>query len=200
MVPLSDLLLEVDRLWVPISDGRVCLRIIGASALMLQTSYNRGTKDGDVLETDALAEPLKRQLLTLAGENSSLHQKHRMYIQIVASGLPFLPQPPLWRRVVELSHRLHHFDVEALDVVDVVISKLFRFSANDQADIAAMIDLDLVDHPSLVERFVNAMERFEGDARAEEELPACIENLKQVERDFLQVAETLIELPRWMRD
>jgi hypothetical protein len=46
--------------------------------------------------------------------------------------------------------RLHWL---ALDVVDVAVSKLKRFHANDQADIGAMIARGLVSHERLVERF-----------------------------------------------
>ena len=38
------------------SSAKVRLRVIGSSALMLQTDYARGTKDSDVLETADLTE------------------------------------------------------------------------------------------------------------------------------------------------
>jgi hypothetical protein len=41
---------------------------------------------------------------------------------------------------------LAHFRIEVLDVVDVVVSKLKRFHANDLRDIEAMVDRDLVPH------------------------------------------------------
>lgn len=72
-----------------------------------------------------------------------------------------------------------------------------RFHANDQSDIAAMIDLGLVPHAQLIERFRAAVDEFSGDARAEE-LPVYVARLHRVERDMLGVAESEIELPSWI--
>jgi hypothetical protein len=49
----------------------------------------------------------------------------------------------------------------------------------------------------LVERFRAAVDAFSGDARAED-LPRYVRNLHRVERDFLLVPETEIELPDWI--
>lgn len=87
------------------------------------------------------------------------------------------------------------------DVVDVVGSKLKRFSANDQADIDAMIQHGLVPHHALLDRFRSAVDVFACDARAED-LPKYVEHLHRVERDLLDVEETAIELPSlfWTAD
>jgi hypothetical protein len=84
-----------------------------------------------------------------------------------------------------------------LDVVDVVVSKLKRFNANDQSDIDAMIERGLVPHDRLIDRFRAAVDEFMGDARAED-LPKYVANLHRVERDMLVVPETEIELPSWI--
>lgn len=48
MASISDFLEEIDRRWVAAAEvGKIRLRIIGSSALMLQTGYERGTKDSD---------------------------------------------------------------------------------------------------------------------------------------------------------
>ncbi|MFS8070703.1 MAG: hypothetical protein ACMG6S_30425, partial [Byssovorax sp.] len=82
-------------------------------------------------------------------------------------------------------------------VVDVVVSKMKRFSANDQSDVQAMIDRDLVPPAQLVSRFRAAVDVFSGDARAED-LPCYVRRLHRVERDMLGVPETDIELPDWI--
>ncbi|MGA2079014.1 MAG: hypothetical protein ABSH53_00120 [Holophaga sp.] len=38
-----------------------------------------------------------------------------MYLDIVAGGLPFLPLIPIWHPLEDLSAKLAHFRVEALD-------------------------------------------------------------------------------------
>src|SRR6185295_7099272 len=135
MARLESLLLDIDRLWSLRTDEArlVGLRIIGASALMAQTGYDRGTKDSDVLETLDLSNAVKSELLRLAGPGSALHAQHRTYVQLVPNGVPFLRQNARWNSLAELNKELANFEAEVLDVVDVVVAKLKRFSANDQA-------------------------------------------------------------------
>lgn len=144
-----------------------------------------------------VALSVKRELLELAGRLSSLHRKWSLYVEIVGNGLPFLPQAPRWNSLPELDARLRHFRIRVLDVVDVVVSKLARFEANDQADIDAMVERGLVPHDALIERFRSAVYMFELDARAPD-LPKYVANLHRVERDMLDVDETEIDLPSWI--
>jgi hypothetical protein len=188
----EDFLRAIDAAWGQTAP-RIPLRIIGSAALFLQTQYRRGTKDGDVLETDEISQATRAQLIALAGENTTLHKRHRVYIDIVGNGIPFLPRRPNYHFVPALS-TLVHFEVSVLDVVDVVVSKLKRFHANDQSDIQAMIDGEHVPHEKLIERFRTAVDWWTGDPRADQ-LPRYLKNLNRVERDFFGVAETSIELP-----
>jgi hypothetical protein len=48
---IHDFFREPDAAWGIPAPAKIRLRIIGSSALMLQTDYARGTKDTDVLET-----------------------------------------------------------------------------------------------------------------------------------------------------
>ena len=80
---------------------------------------------------------------------------------------------------------------------DIVVSKLKRLNQNDIDDIKAMAGKNLLDHKKLVSRFESAVDRFSTDARAED-LPTYIRNLNRIERDFLGVPESRIELPGWM--
>ena len=50
MQAVEAFLKDIDAAW-PSAHAKIRLRIIGSTALMLQTSYERGTKDSDVLET-----------------------------------------------------------------------------------------------------------------------------------------------------
>ncbi len=188
---------ELDRAWKPLSQARQPLPIIGAGALMLQTDYERGTKDGDVLQTAAISEPVKERLLALGGKDTAMHKRHRLYIDVVSGGLPFLPQAPVWHVLTDLTAGLEHFEVQVLDVVDVVVSKLKRFHANDRADVEAMIERGLVDHARLVQRFEAAVDVWKDGAGADD-LPRCVAHLNALERDVFLVPESEIDLPSWI--
>jgi hypothetical protein len=196
--PIHDLIREVDRRWSWSAGKKINLRIIGASALMLQARYERGTKDSDILETADLGEETKARLLELAGPGKEVSKRHGLYIEFVASGLPLLPQAPEWLDLADLNGELVHFHIQVLSVVDVVVSKLKRLHGNDLRDIEAMIDLGLVPEAVLIERFRSAVDSFLLDARAED-LPKYVENLHRVERDLFGSPETEIDLPDWLR-
>jgi hypothetical protein len=195
--PIRAFLLDIDQAWDRPAAARIPLQVIGSTALMLLAEYERGTKDSDILKATRLTEPIQQRLLELAGPGSRLHRKHRLYLDFVAPGITFLPRPPRFHPVPDLETALRHFDVQALDVVDTVVGKLKRFAANDLSDIQAMVDLDLVDHAQLLERFRSAVEGYSMDARAED-LRIYLRNLNRVERDFLGVKESRIDLPEWM--
>jgi hypothetical protein len=191
----DDFFEEVDRRWTHDAPTRIHLHVIGSAALMMRVDYQRATKDGDVIETfDA---KVADNLRVLAGKGSEIHTRRRIYLDIVASGIPFLPQVPNWHSLPELNARLTRFEIAVLDVVDVVVSKLKRFHANDRSDIEAMVDRGLVPHDSMIERFRAAVDVFAYDARAED-LPAIVRNLNQVERDLFGLPASEIALPSWV--
>jgi hypothetical protein len=114
----------------------------------------------------------------LAGRDSALHLRHRLFVEIVPNGLPFLPQLPQW-------HLIESFDV--------CVAKLIRFSADDITDIDSMIQLGRLAHGHFIERFKNA---FDVETR-EDKLRSLVENLHRVESDMFDAEPTTIELPSW---
>jgi hypothetical protein len=185
---VEDFFQELDASWMEPQAEKIELSIIGSGALMLQCAYERGTKDSDVFETTSLTSDIQTKLLALAGNGTILHTRRRMYIDIVRNGVPFLPAGPSWHSVMRLS-ALRNFAVRALDITDVVVSKLKRFNGNDIADIQAMLDRDLVAHSMLLDRFRSAFQEFSYEARASS-LAGYVDNLHRVERDMFNVAET----------
>jgi hypothetical protein len=143
--PIERFLLDIDAHW-PMRGSKIPLKVIGSTALMLQTAYLRGTKDSDVLGVDPVIGAIADGLLAAAGKGTPLHRQHQVYLDVVVSGIPFLPHPAKWNPMESLNANLRSFEVQALDITDVVVSKLKRFHDNDKADIKAMIDRDLVDH------------------------------------------------------
>jgi hypothetical protein len=195
--PLERFLREVDGAWRPMHPGKQPLHIIGCGALLLQTDYQRGTKDGDILEAASLDAVTKASLLALAGKSTELHARHRMYLEVVGLGVPFLAHRPIWHPQRTIDAALHHFTIYALDVVDVVVSKLARFHSDDRADIQAMISSGLVTHGALAARF-EAAKDIRQDSSYAYDLPKYVPNLHRVERDYLGVQESTIELPPWV--
>jgi hypothetical protein len=197
MRPIEQFLRDLDDEWPLTGRQRIRLTIIGSAALMLQAPYERGTKDSDVLETSAITPTVAQHLTELGGKKTRLAKRHRLYIDVVGSGLPFLPHKPYCHEMSDLNAGLSNFEVEVLDIVDVIVSKLKRFNGNDRADIGSMIDLELVAHDRLIERFRDASDYFACDGRASD-LPDYVANLHQVERDMMGVSPTQIELPDWI--
>lgn len=189
----------IDDAWEPNGSEPVQLRILGSTALFLQTDYRRGTKDADVLEAADLPPAARQQLLALAGPGAELHKRHRLYIDIVAKGIPFLAEEPLWLPADGLERSLVNFGLETLDVVDVVVAKLWRYHAQDRDDVEAMIAKGLVPHEILLEVFRSAVANMWLSARADE-LPRVVANLNRIERDSLGVRESVIELPPGVED
>ncbi|MBI3297036.1 MAG: hypothetical protein HYZ75_02650 [Elusimicrobia bacterium] len=163
---------------------------------MLQTEYARATKDADVLETLAITAEVKDQLLGMAGKGKALHERFGLYLDVVPGGLPFLPQKALFHPVAGLG-RLKNFTAEALDVTDVIVSKLRRFNSSDDADARSIAELGLLEHKRLVARFEKALDSFLLDARAAD-LPKIIRNLNKVERDYLGAPPSAFDLPDWV--
>ena len=194
---IRNFLTEIDARWKPIGEEPITLQIIGSAALMLQTTYERGTKDGDVLESRHGSPKIKEQLLALAGKGTDMNKQFRVYIDMVNRAILFLPQQPIFHPLPKLS--LKNFKIEVLDVTDVVLSKLKRYSSDDANDIRAMAEKKLLDHKKLAARFEAAADWFSTDARADD-VPRYLRNLRKVERDILDVPPSKIELPDSMQD
>ncbi len=191
MSTIEDLLRAIDAVWTPrINEQRILLRVLGQTALYLQTGYERGTKDGDILETHQVSGDVRERLEALAGSGTKVAKKHGIYLDIVGASIPLLPRDPLWH---SYPMGLSHFDVVMLDVADVLVSKLIRYISTDRDDIRAMVDGDFVEHATLHPRFKDVIERYQFDARADR-LPGMIDRFNEIERDLFLVEESEFEL------
>lgn len=127
-----------------------------------------------------------------------LFERHRIYLDLVRRSLPFLPADPRWHAY---PGSWEHLDVVVLDVADVCVSKLKRWTGSDRQDVSEMIARAALDHPRFVERFTSMVDRNQFDARADSLLPLMVERLHEVERDLFALDEvTPIHLPGWITD
>lgn len=195
MTPFDAFLLDLDRLWVPLPNdpqGKIPLRVIGSVALMLQVEYVRGTKDGDILESQSLPPDVQARLEALGGKGTALAKRHNIYLDFVCAALPFLPSPPIFHSVEDLNRALTHFQVEALDITDVVVSKLKPFRPNDVFDIEQIAAKGFLDPEYVAERFKAALDAHSMSAISDD-FPRYAQNLNQIERDYFFTDETQFE-------
>ncbi|MHB2027013.1 MAG: DUF6036 family nucleotidyltransferase [Elusimicrobiota bacterium] len=192
MALIKEFLKEIDARWKPIGGEPFALQVIGSAALMLQTDYDRGTKDGDVLESSSRPAAIKEELIALAGKETDIHKQFRIHIDVVNRAILFLPQRPAFHPLPDLE--LRNFKVEVLDVTNVVLSKIKRYNSDDKNDIRAMAEKNLLNHKKLIAGFKAAADWFSLDARAAD-VPYYLKNLHKVERDILGLPESDIELP-----
>ncbi len=195
---LKDFFLELDEAWKPVGEEPIRLPIIGCAALLLQVdNFYRGTKDSDVLELKNISSTIRDQLLTLAGPNTTIAKRHKCYLEMVPSAFPFLPPKHLFHSIDSISKDIQNFQVDALDITDIVVSKLKSFRAGDVDDINELVRLNLLSHSKLIERFSLAIDAWFMDARANQ-LPKIIQNLNTILRDSFGVEEVEFELPNWI--
>jgi hypothetical protein len=79
------------------------------------------------------------------------------------------------------------------------VSKLKPYRAQDVDDIREMVKRRLIEPNKLLERFKLAKEAWLNDSRAVD-LKKYIDNLHEIQREFLQVEETSIDLPSWLQN
>lgn len=189
---------DLDERWTPMLPEQLPFRVIGSTALFLQTAYERGTKDGDVLRTEAdgFDDAVCAELERLAGRHSELFDRHGIYLDLVRGSLPFLPMDPRWHASAA---RWDHIDLRILDVADVCVSKLKRWVGSDREDVSQMIARGALEHGRFVDRFRSMVVCHGFDSRAEELLPLMVDRLNEVESDLFALDElTAVDLPSWI--
>lgn len=182
---------DLDGAWTHGGD-RILFQVIGSTALMFQFDYERLTNDSDVIETAQFTVPIKAKLEKLAGKNSPLFQRYRLYLDIVNPGIPFILPRPSYHPVPSMVG-LKNIEVQVLDVLDVAVSKLARFKASDVNDIRAVVERNLISHPAFLARFKAVLNAHSMDARRDD-FPKYVKNFNTIERDFFHVKETEIDL------
>lgn len=116
--PWRAFLADIDRQ----ATGTVVLHCIGGFAVSLYYGLARPTGDLDVVEVTP--NDAKVWLASLAGRGSALHQKHKVYVQIVTvATVPYLYE----NRLTEiLGEPFTHLRLLVLDPYDLALSKLTR--------------------------------------------------------------------------
>ena len=130
MDPFEDLFRGLDKALVGSELVRFELRIVGSTALFAQTTWRRGTKDSDAVQTWTFDTNLRDRLLSIAGKGTELARQTGLYLEFVGQGLLLLAEEPHWQPWLSLSH----FDLVVLDPTDTCVAKLARLHGDDRDD------------------------------------------------------------------
>jgi hypothetical protein len=140
--PWHSFFLEIDKTF----DRPVALHCIGGFAIAMLYGLPRPTVDVDCLTVIPVEETAPLQLL--AGEGSSLHRKHGVYLQHV--GIVTVPENYTDRLTSMFPAAYHRLLLVGLEAHDLALSKLERNSARDREDVkylarAAPLDLAVLE-------------------------------------------------------
>jgi hypothetical protein len=120
------------------------LPIIGGFAVSLVYGIGRSTVDIDVLE--AAPPHLHQILVELGGQGSDSARRHKVYLDIVGSGVANPPYEYESRLRPLYEGAYKHLSLSVMDPYDVALTKLTRDSDKDVQDVlqlAAAIPFDL---------------------------------------------------------
>jgi hypothetical protein len=136
--PWRSFLTEIDRL----AADAIELHCIGGFVVSLRYGLSRPTGDIDIVE--AKPASAKPWLAQTAGIGSSLHQKHKVYLQVVS--VASIPENYESRLTELFSGRFKRLRLFVPDPYDLALSKLtrnFDIDIEDVKHLAEVCDLDL---------------------------------------------------------
>jgi hypothetical protein len=119
------------------------------------TAVTQGWR-ANTIDVDLVLEPEDDAAMRVIPE-----LKDRLGINIeLASPLDFLPELPGWRDRSPFVEQVDSLTVRQFDPYSQALAKVERGFAQDEADVRAMIDLDLVDPARLVDLFDTIEDRL----------------------------------------
>lgn len=138
----------------------VDLVCIGGFVISLMYGLSRPTSDVDVLEVRPSS--LVPELSRLAGLNSPLHEKHRVYLDHRAS-VAHYPDGYEDRLSEMFPHSFRHLRLLALDPYDLALSKLERNADRDREDVYYLAESVPLDLDVLEKRYQDEMRPYFAD-------------------------------------
>ncbi len=123
-------------------DSAVSFHCLGAFAIKLLYGLPRETADVDIMS--AVVGGHYNELLALAGKNSPLHQKHKVYLDLVGS-IATVPDDYEDRLISMSPTTFENVKLYVMEPHDIILSKLNRDSPKDIQDVehlAKVADID----------------------------------------------------------
>jgi len=132
--------------------------VIGKASVILffgGDDFGASTSDVDVVLIGGAPEGLLLEALHRYGKNSPGHTAHGLYLEVVACGLPPMPQG------FQSRSKQVHGDWRVLRVMepdphDLAASKLKRFAAKDRQDLRHLVDKGFLEAEKLEESLAAA--------------------------------------------
>jgi hypothetical protein len=155
------------------------LFVIGKSAVILFFGGERSgalTSDVDVVLIGGAPDGLLREVLAGFGKHGPGHTAHGLYLEVVACGLPPMPQG-FQSRCQIFQGGWSVLRIWQPDPNDLAASKLKRFEAKDRQDLRHLVDYGFLEPARLQESLAAAFAFESGDSPVWE--TAC-ENLETV--------------------
>lgn len=175
--PRADVLALLRELDARLEDPPREVWMGGGAAILLAYDGTVATVDIDLIGEKT---GLLLHLSGLAPKGSALHRSTHLYCDVVPPGL--FPSEFGWRsRAIAIDlPELSHLRIRVLEIHDLILSKLKRFSPKDREDIRHLSGRTQVDLGTLRERYRDARLFFDYDQR--EKLDS---NFNLVETEFL---------------
>ena len=131
-------------------ESEVSFHCFGAFAITLLYGLPRATSDVDVMS--AAVGNHYDELETLAGKNSALHKKHRVYLDLVGS-IATVPDHYEHRLISISPTTFEKIKFYVMEIHDIILSKLNRNSPKDIQDVQHLAKVSEIDTQFLRERY-----------------------------------------------
>jgi hypothetical protein len=130
-------------------DEEVALHCLGGFVMTILYGLDRPTADVDILPVGSNA--VTKSLMELAGQGSKLHNKYKVYLQVV--GVAQVPNNYEDRLKEMFPGAFNHLRLFALDPYDLALSKLKRNTQRDRDDVKHLARTVPFDLNELQERY-----------------------------------------------
>ena len=140
------------------------LHCIGGFVITVLYDLARSTADVDVIAITPGSEI--ESLLSLAGQGSDLHRKHKVYLQLV--GVATVPDSYEERLTEIAPGSFKHLRLFALDPYDLALSKLERNTQRDRDDVRHLARTVPFDIAILEERYQKELRPALGNSERED--------------------------------
>jgi hypothetical protein len=156
---------------------KVELFVGGGAAILLAYDGMLATVDVDFIGPKS---GLLLEMSKLLGKGSEAHRETKLYFDVVPPGL--FPSDLGWRnRMIRIDlPQLRNIGLRVLEIHDLIISKLKRFSGKDQRDVRALCNRPEVDIHTLRARYREARLLRDHDEREKMDV-----NFRVVEVEYL---------------